>query len=767
MTVRCRSLVLALILLVPVVPTATTEPSCTVHRDGEIRCTLPSAPQRVLLLEDRLIVGATNYIFSFSPDLEFLDSQDISPSASRQEQCVREAHQSALCRNIVRVVSLVNETKILVCGTNAVFPKCRLHQSSNLSAWNYMTPEDRKDVGFSPHDDITANVAVTTSNGKFFSATSFNFRQKQQTIGMAPLFPEGDRTPSITVQTPSSNLQWINDPVFVSAYDVGEHVYFFAREPAFEVSERQVEYSRAIRVCKNDSGFHLFPSDETFTFRTFQKARLQCRAEGEDGSIPYDYDRLQATFLQQPSDGGEPTLYGAFSSPTNGPEGAALCKFSFSSIQSVFEDGRYSVLEGTEWKIATPGTFACPGTQRTTEQARTQQLVYSVASAKPMYRISGDDFTQMAVDVAEYGGDPLEVIVLSQRGGMIVLLVLFRKNTYKNTVKIVDNDVTNILVHKDPLSEERRVIFTTNDNVQSFTLGKCHLHRTCFECFDSHDPYCAWNLTSGSCINKLATINTASLPDSLTSNEDTIVNVCGNRTTVPTQVPVDPSTCPPIPTVTVATPTTTDPTTTDPTTTHPTDPSGSDEPSGGTDVPVNVAAGVESDSEEKRESVGLLAGATVGGFLFGIPVGLVVCYLFFSVFLKKNTKSPETAVRSTRASIEVNHNHLQGPPTGDEKRVVTNSSRCLELTQMVHRNPTTKNVNQIDEEDDVLMDLPITKGSSNIPQSAHHLQHSRPRTVPGHSVPRGRTESTRWLRASESSDMESSLELSPPLTSPV
>lgn len=754
MTVWCYSLVLALILFVPVVPTETTETSCTVHRDGEIQCSLPSAPQRLLLLEDRLIVGATNYIFSFSPDLELLDSQDISPSASRQEQCVKEAHQSALCRNIVRVVALVNETKILVCGTNAVFPKCRLHQSGNLSAWNYMTAEDHKDVGFSPHDDITANVAVTTSNGRFFSATSFNFRQKQQTIGMAPLFPEGDIPPSITVQTPSSNLQWINDPVFVSAYDVGEHVYFFAREPAFEVSERPVEYSRAIRVCKNDSGFHLFSSDDTLTFRTFQKARLQCRAEGEDGSIPYDYDRLQATFLQQPSDGGEPTLYGTFSSPTNGPEGAALCKFSFSSIQSVFEEGRYSVLVDNEWRIATPGTFACPGTQRTPEQARTQQLVYSVASAKPVYRMSGDEFTHMAVDIAEYGGDPMEVIVLSQRGGEIVLLVLFRKNTYKNTVRTVDNEVTNILVHKDPLSEERRVIFTTDDVVQSLTLGKCHLYRTCFECFDSHDPYCAW--TAGRCINKLATINTTGLPDSLTSNETTVFDVCGNRTTVPTQPPVDPSTCPPAPTVTDVP---------GPTTTDPTEPNGSDEPSGGTDVPVNVAAGVKSDSEEKGESVGLLAGATVGGFLFGIPVGLVVCYLFFSVFLKKSTKSPEPAVQNTRASNEVNH--LQGPPTGHEKRMVTNSSHCLELTQMVHRNPTTKNVNQIEEEDDVLMDLPANKGSSNIPHSAHHLQHFRPRAVPGHSVPRGRTESTRWLRASESSDMESSLELSPPLTSPV
>lgn len=744
MAARYYSLVLALLL---VLRRAAPEPSC-VYRDGERQCALPSTPQRLLLHEDKLVVGAIDYVYLFSPDLSYLDSGDISASASREERCVVfEAPRPALCRNFVRVVQPVNnESTILVCGTNAFFPKCRFHQLGNLSAWNYMTSEEHKDVGFSPHTNNT-NLAVLASNGRFFTATFFKFRHIQQTIGMAPRLLEGDGT--FTVETPSSNPQCINDPVFVSAYEVGEYIYFFAREPAYEVAG--VEYSRVIRVCKNDSGFRLFPGDETLTFRTFQKARLRCRVGSQDRSvIPYDYDRLQATFLLQPSD-GEPTLYGTFSSPVNGPEGAALCKFSFSSLESVFEDGQYWVFDKPGWSLSSPGSFACPGqpgSQRTEDQARTHQLMHNVVSAtepQPMHTVSGDEITHVAVDVVEYGGDALEVIVLGQRSGLVMLVVRYRGNTYKNTLRTEKNVITTILLHINPLNKERQVIFTTKNTVKSFSMGKCSLYSSCFACFDSHDPYCAWNQTTVSCVNKLtSSAATPALPDSLTSSEYTVTNICGSRpASTPQPRPVDPSTCPHTPTYTP-------------------------EPSPGPKDSDVSTVGIDQQAEGKGENVGLLAGATVGGFLFGIPVGLVVCYLFFSVFLKKNSsKSQEPTTQSSRTILHINHNQLQGL-SGFEKQPIANSSHYMGRTQVVHRNPATncKNVNEVDvgeeeEEDDVLTDLPLSK---SIPQSNIRLHPQR--AVARHFVPRGRTESTRsrCLRASESSDWESSLS---PVSSPV
>ena len=641
---------------------------------------MPSPPQRVLLLRDRLIVAAIDSLFSFSPDLQLLDLADASPSPSRREKCeVYDAHQPALCRNFLRVVQSVNGSTLLVCGTNAVFPKCRLVELQNLSSWVLLTAEGRKDVGFSPHTD-DGNVAVLADNGAFFTATSFNFRQTQQTIGLAPSLEEAE----FSVRTPSFIPSWLNDPVFLSAYDEGDHVYLFAREPSYEVGGGLV-VSRVIRVCKNDSGFQLFPGDTTYTFLTFQKARLRCRSTGKEESIPYDYDRLQGTYLYRPSNGGDPTLYATFSSPANGPRGSALCKFSLSELDSVFEGGEYLVQSKGGWKVEAGGSFACPGSERggperTEQQAKTQQLMSGVATAsepQPMVTVLGDDLLLLTADVVEYGGSQLEVVVSALGSREITQISWYRGSIYRHTIGTMSSPVTNMVLHRNSETEERQVLLTTNSSVQSVSLGKCSRYDTCFECFDSHDPYCAWRGGGGSgeCVNKLTTASL--LPDSLTSSEQTITAVCGSRspTTTPPPSGTNPSSCPHNPG-------------------PPVGPSASDSdspPTSATTGEMGVTpVGLDSREKERGEDAGLLAGASVGGFLLGIPVGLVICYLFFSVFLKKISRSGEEEGQGDTGR-EVNQLERFGVY---EKQTPPNSTRYLDLSQ---RNPTTlttKNVNQ-------------------------------------------------------------------------
>ena len=703
MAALCYSLAFAFILLRA--SEAVVRPECQ-SKDGDTVCAVPSPPQRALLLHDRLILGAIDSIYSFSPDLKVLDVGDASPSETRKNQCINvEIHQPALCRNFLRVVEKVNDSSLLVCGTNAVFPKCLFVQLDNLSAWEYMTKEGRKDVGYSPHTD-DANVALLADNGAFFTATFFNFRQTQQTIGLSPSLLEGERR--LTVQTPSFSPNWLNDPVvFVSAYDVGEHVYFFARELAYEVGgDVGVEYSRAIRICKNDTGFLRFSGDSTRTFRTFQKARLRCRLTGSEGTVPYDYDRLAATFLHRPSDGGHPILYASFSSAVNGPKGAALCKFDFAELESVMDSGEYVVLEGGEWRVETGGSFVCPGNeggpQRTDTQAKTHQLVSRLVTAtqpQPLMTVLGDQHHFLVADVVEYGGSQLEVVFAALWSGEISQLAWWQGSLYNKTLKILSSPVTSMVLHVDGQTLQRRILLTTSDSVQSLTLGVCSKHDTCFKCFDSIDPYCGWSSDTEECVNKLT--SASSLIDSLTSTEESITGVCGQRPpTPPPLLPANPSSCPlaPDPPTTTSTASTSQGTT------------GSTSDDNST---VLTPAGLDKKSEEGGgESAGLIVGATVGGFLFGVPVGLVVCYLFFAVFLKKGSKSLEQSTAS--GPVHMNTNSQSEPQSG--KQPLRNV-----LEQIVHRNPmSSKNVNQEDssrEEDDILTPLPFSKGNS-------HIQHS-------------------------------------------
>lgn len=747
------------VLLLAVVSVG-SELSC--ESSGGIRqCSLPSAPQRVSLIGDKFIVGAVDYLFAFNLHLTYLDDIDLSPSADRRYTCeISQAHQPALCRNFIRVIQPVQDPqlgdKILACGTNAFFPKCRLHNLANLSDWLFMTEEGQQDVGFSPHSNVT-NVGLLASNERFFTATIFAFRQTQRTIGMALAPLESDGT--FAVQTPGSDPLWIHLPVFVSAHEVGERIYFFAREPAYEVDYGEaVEYSRAIRICKNDPGFQHFPSDPTLTFLTFQKARMVCTHSGRDGSIPYSYDRLQATFLLR-SDTGDPVLYGAFSSASNGPEGAAICKFSFSQLESVFEEGDYLVMDehhDNRWTRASTTSFVCPGqegNQRSEEHAKKYQLVFSPATPlepHPIHRVSGDEFTNLAVDVAEYRGQALEVMVLGLKSGDITQVAVYGSAVYKTTLRRVGSTINDLIMFRPAGSEVRQVTFTTDRAIHSFSLGNCSLYTSCYECFDSRDPYCAWSQSSGRCVNKMEALDPTSLLDSLATSAEVVSSACTSP-----QPTVSPSTS----------------STTSTSSVHCPGHSETECPATSSDKPLHTPSlgetGGLDQSENGREEVGLLAGATVGGFVVGIPVGLVICYLFFTTFLKHHR--PQAAPRASSA-VHMNNNSLEssGDPRSVELQKQFPDTRYVEQTR-IQRSQQRKEVNQFKfgEDDDVLTELPsnstnnILKDSFGVPTEQH------PRMVPGYRVPRGRTESTRWLRASESSEHASDLSPSSPLVSPV
>ena len=741
---------------------AASEPNCEINGDTR-RYALPSPPQRLSLIGGKLIVGAIDHLFAFGLDLTYLDSVELSPSADRRHNCeFEQAHRSELCRNFIRLVQRVpGSTRILVCGTNAFSPKCRFHNESNLSNWTYLSAPAHQDVGFSPHSNDSI-VALLASNGRFFTATLFAFRQTQKVISMAPQPLKGNAT--FTVRTPNSGTLWLNLPTFISVYEVGEWVYFFAQEPAYEVNYgNAVVYSRVIRMCKNDTGFRQFSTDPALTFLTFQKARLKCTHDGKLGSIPFDYDRLRATYLLH-SAGEEPMLYGAFSSPANGPEGAAICKFSFSHIQSVFEDGDYLVLgQGNRWNRATADRFVCPGQnggQRSEQQAKEHQLIFSPITPlkpQPIFRMTGDEITQLAVDVVTYQGRPLEVMLAALKSGAIVQVVLYDGKVYKTSLRGSGGNIQDLLVTRQG-DEVRLVLLTTTTTVESFSLGNCSRHSSCADCLLSRDPYCGWNNSTG-CVNKIVAGQPSSLTDALTASYAVATMVC--ESPLP---PVQPSVCARFSAL--------------PSSISSTEGSEALSSSNPTHTPSQPSVkGNQRRLDSGEENVGLLAGVTVVGFVVGVPVGLAICYLFFGTFLKWNKPSssinvdtPDTENISSRDLDESdNVGSLGNSHSTEDQRPSNHFIACAPVEKAsIHT--------QKSQESDVFVPSPKPSPSNEIlnpslgnkvfksspsnrdtptelPIKAGHIPSRQGgRQVPGYRVPRGRTESTRWLTGSESSD---------------
>eukprot|EP00731_Ephydatia_muelleri_P027715 Em0019g588a len=374
-------------------------------------------------------------------------------------------------------------------------------------------------------------------------------------IGLARNALRGDKmfvTTSSTIQT------WINkgDPSFISIYELSGCVYFFLTEQA---------------------------------------------AETDQSSLAYSYDELKATTLFNG------ILYGIFSSAANGPKGAAICKFSFDSlsdsITAAFGTGKYLVSSpsGTSWQQQTESPFSCPGVSRTMEQIANNILVFSPVqplSSTPLLQVLGNSFTAIAADTFSSFGRVYEVLYYALDGGGIEQLVITNGLSYRSPLIAAAGNryryVTRQLILRKAADNVRQLYATTNNSLDTYTLGNCSLYVDCLACLQSMDPYCVWNISTQACASRLDTRYPDGLIEGFALNTTAVFRVCGvenNAGNMNTSAPgastnVLPSLC-----ASSATP---------------------------------AVLGVEQQPASSVPA-GVVAGAAIGGFSAGIPIGVLLC----------------------------------------------------------------------------------------------------------------------------------------------
>ncbi|KAI4798715.1 hypothetical protein KUCAC02_020536, partial [Chaenocephalus aceratus] len=224
--------------------------------------------------QNELIVGARNHLFR-------LNLEDLSLI---QEEC----------QNYIRVL-LVNGNRLFTCGTNAFTPICTNRTLTNLTEIH----DQISGMARCPYNPLHNSTALITSSGELYAATAMDFSGRDPAIyrslgGLPPL------------RTAQYNSKWLNEPNFVSSYDIGNFTYFFFLRTRWSTT--------AAGRC--------FPAREEF-------ARLNCSRPGE---IPFNYNELQGTFYLPELE----LLYGIFTTNVNSIAASAVCAFNLSAISQVF-----------------------------------------------------------------------------------------------------------------------------------------------------------------------------------------------------------------------------------------------------------------------------------------------------------------------------------------------------------------------------------------------------------------------------------------------
>ncbi|XP_029981564.1 semaphorin-5B isoform X4 [Sphaeramia orbicularis] len=450
------------------------------------------------LTRNELIVGARNYLFRLDlSNMSLIQATEWAPDEETRRSCQSKGKTETECQNYIRVL-LVNKTEVMTCGTNAFQPLCISREVGNMSS----VLERVNGVARCPYDPRHNSTAVVTESGELYAATVIDFSGRDPVIyrslgGMPPL------------RTAQYNSKWLNEPHFISAYDIGLFTFFFLRENAVEHDCGKTVYSRVARVCKNDIGGRFLLED---TWTTFMKARLNCSRSGE---IPFYYNELQSTFYLPEQD----LIYGIFTTNVNSIAASAVCAFNLSAITQAFNGPFRSQENPRSTWLPTPnpihnfqcGTIDDEGpneglTERSLQDAQRLYLMNDVVqpeSVDPLVMQDDVRFSNLVVDIVQ-GMDTLyHVMYISTEYGTILkALATPNKNLqgcYLEEMELLPPGVREPILSLQILHSDRSLFVGLNDRVLKIPLERCSTYKTETLCLEARDPYCGWDFRQRRC----------------------------------------------------------------------------------------------------------------------------------------------------------------------------------------------------------------------------------------------------------------------------
>ncbi|KAM9789934.1 semaphorin-4E-like [Neosynchiropus ocellatus] len=465
---------------------------------------------------DLLVVGASGMLYALHLDDISKKNDSVKWDVTPQQalKCENGTIRAATdCRNQIKTLLKTQDDRMLVCGTNALAPRCD-HMSY---VDGKLTLEGKEENGTlkCPSDPSESSASLMIGND-VYSATESAF----------------SRSPPNFVRTFENNRGTFSDPKFVAMEmmpesensDAGDDdkIYLFFSEIALEnKTSTPMHVSRVARVCKGDLGgqgsFHQ-------KWTSFIKARLQCPVPGS--KWPFI---IQDTYrwCDPQQDWKSCLFFAVFTSQTWPTVVSAVCVYSVTDISREFSEGQFMARVFNEWKpftsqlpVPRPGSCIDNATRKAgvkqswhlPDETIDFMLLNPIMNAdilpvgqKALLVKERGEFTRIIVDqVQTTEGDSHHVMFIGTMRGTILKAV-----NYDGEMFIIQE----VQVFKTPepikilkFSSVRRQIYAGSDSgVVQVSASSCGRSLSCVDCVLARDPYCGWDQAAGRCAALSAT----------------------------------------------------------------------------------------------------------------------------------------------------------------------------------------------------------------------------------------------------------------------
>uniref|UniRef100_A0A8C7IS69 Semaphorin 4D n=1 Tax=Oncorhynchus kisutch TaxID=8019 RepID=A0A8C7IS69_ONCKI len=469
----------------------------------------------LLLSEDKdvLYVGAREAIFE-------LRMTNVSIKNNKVQWKVPENHMTMCivkgksketdCLNYIRVLQVLDDKRLYVCGTHAFQPVCHYLSLKDFSLEG-PAEDGRGKCSFDPSQSFTTVMV----DGELYSGTSYNF------LGSEPIISRYSLSQSLLRTEYSTS--WLNEPSFVfadviregknSADGEDDKIYYFFTEVSVEYEFfGKLLIPRIARVCKGDLGGQRTLQKK---WTSFLKAKLVCSMP----ELNFVFNVVTDVFILKTADWRETVIYGVFTSQWGNVGLSAVCAYDMLSVENVFSKGKYmqkATVEQshTKW-VRYNGITPHPSPRSCNSSLHLPDKTLQFVKDHPLLEdpvlpigngpklITKDvSYTQIAVErVQALDNNVYDVIFTGTDKGL-----LHKSVVYDGLVHTVEEIQ---LLHKsEPIktlllsSQGTRSLYAGSDSgvVQSPTAF-CDKYPSCSDCILTRDPYCAWDPDSSTCVN--------------------------------------------------------------------------------------------------------------------------------------------------------------------------------------------------------------------------------------------------------------------------
>ncbi|XP_040914837.1 semaphorin-4D isoform X3 [Toxotes jaculatrix] len=471
---------------------------------------------------DALYVGAREAIFELSKKNVTVRNNKVQWTVAENPVMIctlKGKSKEKDCLNYIRVLQVVDDERLYVCGTHAFQPQCDYLNLADFSLDG--RPEDgRGKCSFDPSQSFTTVMV----DGELYSGTAYNF------LGSEPIISRF--SPYQSLLRTEYSTSWLNEPSFVfadviregrnRAYGEDDKIYYFFTEVSVEYEFfGKLLIPRVARVCKGDLGGQRTLQKK---WTSFLKAKLVCSMP----ELNFVFNVVHDVFILKESDWRDTVIYGVFTSQWGNVGLSAVCAYNMTAVEDVFSKGKYmqkATVEQshTKWVryngiTPSPRPGACINNlmrqQNISSSLHLPDKTLQFVKDHPLLEdpvlpigngprlITKDvNYTQIVVErVRALDGNIYDVIFTGTDKGVLHKSVVFEGDVHMvEEIQLLKTSepIKNLL-----LSSETRSLYAGSDSgvVQSPTAF-CGRYPSCVDCILARDPYCAWDRHTAACVN--------------------------------------------------------------------------------------------------------------------------------------------------------------------------------------------------------------------------------------------------------------------------